>query len=54
MMLPRQNPGIRPWRAHRDVPMFTRGLSGLSINAGRLMETLHQTCQWGAAHRFGK
>ncbi|KAJ2997895.1 hypothetical protein NUW58_g510 [Xylaria curta] len=27
---------------------------GLKINADRLNETLHQTCQWGAAHRYGE
>ncbi|KAL6857352.1 hypothetical protein J3F83DRAFT_763692 [Trichoderma novae-zelandiae] len=27
--------------------------SGLRINAERLQETLHHTCQWGAAHRYG-
>ncbi|UNI22227.1 hypothetical protein JDV02_008134 [Purpureocillium takamizusanense] len=27
--------------------------SGLTINADRLNETLHHTCQWGAAHRYG-
>ncbi|KAK2042155.1 hydantoinase/carbamoylase family amidase [Colletotrichum somersetense] len=29
-------------------------LSGLKINADRLQETLHHTCQWGAAHRYGR
>ncbi|KAJ6442449.1 n-carbamoyl-l-amino acid hydrolase [Purpureocillium lavendulum] len=27
--------------------------SGLKINADRLNKTLHETCQWGAAHRYG-
>ncbi|KAL6797918.1 hypothetical protein GGI42DRAFT_330252 [Trichoderma sp. SZMC 28013] len=27
--------------------------SGLRINADRLLETLHHTCQWGATHRYG-
>ncbi|KAL7928884.1 hypothetical protein V8C35DRAFT_317033 [Trichoderma chlorosporum] len=27
--------------------------SGLRINADRLQETIHHTCQWGAAHRYG-
>ncbi|KAJ5633675.1 Peptidase M20 [Penicillium herquei] len=27
--------------------------SGLKINADRLMETLHETCNWGEAHRYG-
>ncbi|KAI0409452.1 amidase [Xylaria palmicola] len=26
----------------------------LKINADRLNETLHHTCQWGAAHRYGE
>lgn len=28
--------------------------SGLRINADRLQETIHHTCQWGAAHRYGR
>lgn len=28
--------------------------SGLRINADRLLETLHHTCQWGATHRYGE
>ncbi|GIJ99570.1 hypothetical protein Aspvir_001704 [Aspergillus viridinutans] len=28
--------------------------SGLKVNANRLWETLHETCQWGAAHRHGE
>ncbi|KAE8367121.1 hypothetical protein BDV27DRAFT_143009 [Aspergillus caelatus] len=31
-----------------------RHLSGLKINHNRLWETLHETCEWGAAHRYGK
>ncbi|KZF24825.1 beta-alanine synthase [Xylona heveae TC161] len=31
-----------------------RNLSGLRINSDRLWETLHETCKWGAAHRYGK
>ena len=38
----------------RRVHMFTRGLSGLAINADRLMESIHQTCKWGAAHPYRK
>jgi hypothetical protein len=26
----------------------------LQINAARLNETLHHTCQWGAANRYGE
>jgi hypothetical protein len=33
---------------------WRRNLSGLKINADRLHETLHQTCQWGAAHPYGR
>lgn len=29
-------------------------LSGLKINSTRLWETLHETCEWGAAHRYGE
>ena len=54
-MLPAATTAIRSWRAPRPrSSLFTRGLSGLTINSGRLMETLHQTCQWGAAHPYGK
>lgn len=28
--------------------------SGLKINAQRLWETLHETCEWGAANRHGE
>ncbi|CAG8202457.1 unnamed protein product [Penicillium salamii] len=28
--------------------------SGLKINSERLWNTLHQTCEWGAAHRYGE
>ncbi|KAL2834573.1 hypothetical protein BJY01DRAFT_239150 [Aspergillus pseudoustus] len=28
--------------------------SGLMINQARLWETLHETCKWGASHRWGK
>ncbi|KAK1146911.1 hypothetical protein N8T08_002237 [Aspergillus melleus] len=28
--------------------------SGLSINSSRLWETLHETCEWGSAHRYGE
>ncbi|KAE8144978.1 tryptophan synthase beta subunit-like PLP-dependent enzyme [Aspergillus avenaceus] len=31
-----------------------RQLSGLKINQSRLWETLHETCEWGSAHRYGK
>ncbi|KAL3956876.1 hypothetical protein ACCO45_009722 [Purpureocillium lilacinum] len=30
-----------------------RQSAGLKINADRLNKTLHDTCQWGAAHRYG-
>ncbi|KAL6874491.1 hypothetical protein HDV57DRAFT_232451 [Trichoderma longibrachiatum] len=32
---------------------FSAPASGLRINADRLQETIHHTCQWGAAHRYG-
>jgi len=25
----------------------------LVVNSARMMETLHKTCAWGAAHRYG-
>ncbi|RDW58573.1 M20 family metallo-hydrolase [Aspergillus mulundensis] len=28
--------------------------SGLRINQSRLWETIHETCKWGAAHRWGE
>ncbi|KAJ5667009.1 Peptidase M20 [Penicillium longicatenatum] len=28
--------------------------SGLRINSDRLWETLHKTCEWGAAHHYGQ
>ncbi|KAL4804171.1 hypothetical protein BDV18DRAFT_166301 [Aspergillus unguis] len=28
--------------------------SGLRINQGRLWETIHETCKWGASHRWGE
>lgn len=31
-----------------------QAMSSLSINADRLWETLHETCEWGAAHRHGE
>ncbi len=30
---------------------YTAG--SLKINADRMMKTLHETCEWGAAHRYG-
>ncbi|KAK1850572.1 beta-alanine [Colletotrichum chrysophilum] len=38
----------------RSYSSARASLSGLKINADRLQETLHHTCQWGAAHRYGK
>lgn len=32
----------------------TSRLQSLKINADRLNETLHYTCQWGAANRYGE
>ncbi|KAG7286519.1 hypothetical protein NEMBOFW57_008830 [Staphylotrichum longicolle] len=33
--------------------LSTASGSGVRINSGRLLETLHQTCEWGSAHRYG-
>ncbi|KAJ5093557.1 hypothetical protein N7456_009418, partial [Penicillium angulare] len=30
-----------------------QSISGLKINADRLRETLHETCKWGEAHKYG-
>ncbi|KAL6835838.1 hypothetical protein J3E69DRAFT_319639 [Trichoderma sp. SZMC 28015] len=35
------------------VSHVSASASGFRINADRLAETLHHTCQWGAAHRYG-
>lgn len=49
--------------ASRTLRLSARGFStinrrqapsGLRINPDRLWETLHKTCEWGAAHRFGE
>ncbi|RYO76702.1 hypothetical protein DL766_004150 [Monosporascus sp. MC13-8B] len=37
-------------RHARQFFSATGALSGLKINSDRLAETLHHTCQWGAAH----
>lgn len=34
------------------IPKLTP--SGLRINQARLSETIHETCKWGAAHRWGE
>ncbi|KAL4762781.1 uncharacterized protein BDW70DRAFT_166586 [Aspergillus foveolatus] len=36
----------------REIPKLTP--SGLKINQSRLWETIHETCKWGAAHRWGE
>ncbi|KAJ9211970.1 hypothetical protein DTO166G4_6373 [Paecilomyces variotii] len=43
------------FNASRKFATVTRpqGPSGLKINAERLWETLHETCKWGEAHRYG-
>ncbi|KAH7313759.1 putative beta-alanine synthase [Stachybotrys elegans] len=56
-------------RSHRAIGRQTRRYSftssrnaaapvdagfGLRINADRLQESIHHTCQWGAAHRYGE
>ncbi|KAK6213178.1 hydantoinase/carbamoylase family amidase [Colletotrichum tabaci] len=40
-------------RLARSLSTARGSLSGLKINAARLQETIHHTCQWGAAHRYG-
>ncbi|KAL2826267.1 hypothetical protein BDW59DRAFT_171918 [Aspergillus cavernicola] len=34
------------------IPQLTP--SGLKINQSRLWETIHETCKWGASHRWGE
>lgn len=43
--------GLRPAIAGSGA---VRWLSGLTINSNRLQESIHHTCQWGAAHRYGR
>ncbi|KAK1658274.1 N-carbamoyl-L-amino acid hydrolase [Colletotrichum godetiae] len=53
-MLPRRPSALRSIRFVRRSSTFSQGLSGLKINSDRLQETIHHTCQWGAAHRYGR
>ncbi|KAL4932556.1 uncharacterized protein BDV17DRAFT_300677 [Aspergillus undulatus] len=36
----------------QEIPKATA--SGLRINQSRLWETIHETCRWGASHRWGE
>lgn len=40
-------------RAFSSAPRF-QAPPALSINSDRLWETLHKTCEWGQAHRYGE
>jgi hydantoinase/carbamoylase family amidase len=40
---------VRPARQYSS----SAGPSGFKINADRLQESIHNTCKWGAAHRYG-
>jgi hypothetical protein len=40
-------------RAFSSTPQV-HAPAALKINADRLWETLHQSCEWGAAHRYGE
>ncbi|EST07673.1 Peptidase M20, dimerization domain protein [Kalmanozyma brasiliensis GHG001] len=42
---------VRPSLPPSSARWFTAGK--LQINADRMMKTLHDTCEWGAAHRYG-
>ncbi|KAK1523851.1 hydantoinase/carbamoylase family amidase [Colletotrichum costaricense] len=53
-MFPRRPSAPQAFYFARRSSTFSRGLSGLKINADRLQETIHHTCQWGAAHRYGR
>lgn len=44
---------------HSNTRRFTtttrlQAPSGLKINPERLWNTLHETCKWGAEHRYGE
>lgn len=43
---------------HSNAPRFSIATrlqaSGLKINSERLWNTLHETCEWGAEHRYGE
>ncbi|KAF6830367.1 N-carbamoyl-L-amino acid hydrolase [Colletotrichum plurivorum] len=52
-MASRMRPQLFP-RQVRSYSSARGSLSGLKINADRLQETIHHTCQWGVAHRYGK
>ncbi|KZL68124.1 beta-alanine hydrolase (N-carbamoyl-L-amino acid hydrolase) [Colletotrichum tofieldiae] len=52
-MFARTKPLIPILRQARPFSTVRGPLSGLKINADRLQETIHHTCQWGAAHRYG-
>ncbi|KAK7438167.1 hydantoinase/carbamoylase family amidase [Colletotrichum acutatum] len=53
-MFPRRLSALQSLRFVRWSSTFSQGLSGLKINSDRLQETIHHTCQWGAAHRYGR
>ncbi|KAL4411060.1 hydantoinase/carbamoylase family amidase [Colletotrichum abscissum] len=54
-MIARLRPVIMPIpRRVRSLSTARGSLSGLKINTDRLQESIHHTCQWGAAHRYGK
>ncbi|KAL7813354.1 hypothetical protein V8C26DRAFT_405677 [Trichoderma gracile] len=40
-------------RRFYSASAISASASSLRINADRLQETIHHTCQWGAAHRYG-
>ncbi|RJE20537.1 Beta-alanine synthase [Aspergillus sclerotialis] len=42
------------FNSRRGLSTTSRGSSGLKINFDRLWETLHETCKWGAANRYGE
>ncbi|KAL4992187.1 hypothetical protein BDW68DRAFT_197392 [Aspergillus falconensis] len=42
---------VEPKMRLTKIPKLTP--SGLKINQARLWETIHETCKWGAAHRWG-
>ncbi|KAJ6788582.1 hypothetical protein PWT90_05341 [Aphanocladium album] len=47
-------PVLTIWRAVPRARFYSAAAApALRINAARLNETLHHTCQWGSAHRYG-
>ncbi|KAJ5679297.1 hypothetical protein N7462_007541 [Penicillium macrosclerotiorum] len=46
--------GYSAKRTFSTSPRFQSSSPRLNINSNRLWETLHRTCEWGSAHRYGE